>query len=91
MIEKDKIDRWGAVSYVQTRDNRTHPPSAFHGTSNISDHPLLSFGRQLTSPVFSSTVTMCPRDSWRSFVGTPRLAMLEDYSAVVSLKSLVFG
>jgi len=34
------------------------------------------------SPVFSSTVMMCPSDSCRSFMGTPRLAMLTKWDSV---------
>ena len=35
--------------------------------------------KELTSPVFSSTVMMCPNDSCNSLTGTPRLAIIIEF------------
>jgi hypothetical protein len=55
--------------------NVTHLPSISLGTSTISSYTH-EMEEKLTSPVFSSTVMICPKDSWRSLIGTPRFAIL---------------
>lgn len=47
----------------------------------VSAYPMKAMKREseLTSPVLSSTVMICPKDSCRSLIGTPRFAMLSKY------------
>lgn len=70
--------QWSVLSFLEENRRTLHQFSpihlTFHHLISTQDSRIGSTG--LTSPVFSSTVMTCPKDSCRSLTGTPRFAIV---------------
>ena len=85
---RDRMDvMFDSVEVMEVGDKRTRSADSniialrhtFHQFPSVHLLSALSSGhvleQKLTSPVFSSTVMICPKDSCRSLIGTPRFAI----------------